>query len=140
MLVILNISGGALSEADAAILMPRLMLKRASLLATTLRGRPLLYKANLVERFKSEALPAIANGKVLECLCAYGCAHIFFLSNSHSFEILVVTCPLRLKHCILLYSLDYCSKVLHLFLLFRLRWLWTRSLKTVSVTRKLLMI
>jgi len=47
--------------------MPRLMLKRASLLATTLRGRSLPYKATLVERFKAEALPAISSGTVRAC-------------------------------------------------------------------------
>lgn len=41
-----------------------LMRKRARLLATTLRGRSLEYKAALVARFAADALPALARGEV----------------------------------------------------------------------------
>jgi hypothetical protein len=59
-------SGGALADADAASFLPQLLQKRASLHATTLRGRPPAYKASLVARFRAEALPALASGTVGE--------------------------------------------------------------------------
>ncbi|KAJ7378418.1 hypothetical protein OS493_022952 [Desmophyllum pertusum] len=38
--------------------------KRASLIATTLRSRPLEYKAELVQEFTERIIPQFANGKL----------------------------------------------------------------------------
>jgi len=84
---------GAPGAADA--LFGALLRKRATLVATTLRGRDDGYKARLVARFAAEALPLVASGALrllverefdLEDLAA---AHALMESNATTGKILV---------------------------------------------------
>ena len=59
--VLLATMGGAVAE---ALDLRALMAKRLTLFATTLRGRSLGYKARLTERFRAEAWPAVADGRL----------------------------------------------------------------------------
>lgn len=54
-----SLSGPAMGEELSKTFLKELMLKRISLLATTLRARPLAYKAELVRRFAREVLPRL---------------------------------------------------------------------------------
>jgi tumor protein p53-inducible protein 3 len=65
------------------------MLKRISLLATTLRARPLAYKAELVRRFAREVLPRVGRpgglrltiDRQMEGLDSAQAAHDYMESN-----------------------------------------------------------
>ena len=58
------LSGPALPEAVGKTYFGSMTRKRLSLLATTLRTRPLAYKEALVQRFAREVLPKLASGRL----------------------------------------------------------------------------
>jgi len=59
-LVIIGLQGGTISDIDLNAMMRR----RLSLISTTLRGRPLEQKAEIVRRFAADALPGFADGSL----------------------------------------------------------------------------
>jgi putative PIG3 family NAD(P)H quinone oxidoreductase len=59
-LVIIGLQGGTITDIDLSALLRR----RLSLMATTLRGRPLEQKAEIVRRFVEDALPGFADGSL----------------------------------------------------------------------------
>ncbi|TMD01817.1 MAG: NAD(P)H-quinone oxidoreductase, partial [Chloroflexi bacterium] len=59
-LVIIGLQGGTISDIDLNALMRR----RLSVISTTLRGRPLEQKAEIVRRFAADALPGFADGSL----------------------------------------------------------------------------
>lgn len=54
-----SLSGSAMGDELSKTFLKALMVKRISLLATTLRARPLEYKADLVRRFARDVLPQL---------------------------------------------------------------------------------
>ena len=59
-LVIIGLQGGTISDIDLNAMMRR----RLSVISTTLRGRPLEQKAEIVRRFAADALPGFADGSL----------------------------------------------------------------------------
>jgi putative PIG3 family NAD(P)H quinone oxidoreductase len=57
-LVVIGLQGGATAEID----LNQMLRRRLSVIATTLRGRPLEQKAEIVRRFVEEALPGFDDG------------------------------------------------------------------------------
>jgi NADPH:quinone reductase-like Zn-dependent oxidoreductase len=57
-LVIIGLQGGATAEID----LNQMLRRRLTVIATTLRGRPLEQKAEIVGRFVEEALPGFDDG------------------------------------------------------------------------------
>jgi NADPH:quinone reductase-like Zn-dependent oxidoreductase len=56
--VIIGLQGGATAEID----LNQMLRRRLTVIATTLRGRPLEQKAEIVGRFVEEALPGFDDG------------------------------------------------------------------------------
>jgi NADPH:quinone reductase-like Zn-dependent oxidoreductase len=59
-LVIIGLQGGAITDIDLNAMLRR----RLSVMPTTLRGRPLEQKAEIVRRFVEDALPGFADGSL----------------------------------------------------------------------------
>ena len=59
-LVVIGLQGGTIADVDLGVLLRR----RLSLMATTLRGRPLEQKAEIVRRFVEDALPGFADASL----------------------------------------------------------------------------
>ena len=55
---------GTMGEGTAPIALGKLMMKRARLIGTVLRARPLEEKAALAQRFTRELVPAFAAGRL----------------------------------------------------------------------------
>jgi tumor protein p53-inducible protein 3 len=92
-----SLSGPAMGEDLSKTFLKALMLKRVSLLATTLRARPLAYKAELVRRFSTEVLPRLGRpgglrliiDREVEGLDAAQGAHEYMESNANMGKIVL---------------------------------------------------
>lgn len=86
---------GLLGGGDAAVPLGRLMAKRARLVGTVLRSRPLEEKITLSRRFAAEILPLFESGQlrpVIDCRFGIGQvaeAHRYMQSNANLGKILV---------------------------------------------------
>lgn len=86
---------GTMGAGTAPLALGKLMMKRASLIGTTLRGRPLEEKAVLAQRFTRELVPAFAEGRLrpvidrrfpLEQIAA---AHEYLATNASVGKVLI---------------------------------------------------
>lgn len=79
---------GTMGETSAPLSLGKLMMKRASLIGTVLRSRPLEEKIALAQRFTREVLPAFVDGRlqpVIDCrypLAEIGAAHEYLATNA----------------------------------------------------------
>lgn len=92
-LLVIGLQGGAKAELNLGVL----MAKRARVVGTTLRARPLEHKAEIVAAVKDHALPMLADGRL--ALSIDRCfpftqarsAHEYFDSGKHTGKIIVKT-------------------------------------------------
>ncbi len=86
---------GTMGEASAPLALGKLMMKRASLIGTVLRARPLEEKAALAQRFAKELLPAFADGRFRPVidrrfpLAEIGAAHDYVATNANVGKVVI---------------------------------------------------
>ena len=86
---------GTMGELSAPLAFGKLMMKRASLIGTVLRARPLEEKAALAQRFSKELLPAFADGRLRPvidrrfALVEIGAAHDYVAANANVGKVVI---------------------------------------------------
>ena len=86
---------GTMGEGSAPLSLGKLMMKRASLIGTVLRSRPLEEKAALAQRFARELVPAFADGRFRPVidrrfpLAEIGAAHEYLATNANIGKVVI---------------------------------------------------